>query len=154
MQDTPFEVYERQIRQELHNMFGPWGFNPANDILAITINRWGHGYNFFHAVITSYSIHYTKLYEGGRLVPQPALGGLELERDDRGPTATFQRVRPITLVAQEMLNRSQEKRAKAAARRVSVPDVVFLDEHGEERLRQIASLVVGGGPAPDVGVVV
>ncbi len=49
MQDTPFEVYERQIRQELHNMFGPWGFDPANDILAVTLNRWGHGYNFFHA---------------------------------------------------------------------------------------------------------
>jgi len=48
MQDTPFEVYEKQIRQELQKLFGPWGFEAAKDILAITINRWGHGYNFFH----------------------------------------------------------------------------------------------------------
>jgi len=49
MQDTTFAVYEKQIRQELHKLFGPWGFEAAKDILAITINRWGHGYNFFHA---------------------------------------------------------------------------------------------------------
>jgi spermidine dehydrogenase len=28
-------------------MFGPWGFDARQDILAITINRWGHAYNFF-----------------------------------------------------------------------------------------------------------
>lgn len=47
MQETPFEAYEREIRQEMYHLFGPWGFKPASDILAITINRWGHGYNFF-----------------------------------------------------------------------------------------------------------
>jgi spermidine dehydrogenase len=47
MENTPFEVYERQIREELYYLFGSWGFDPANDIVAITINRWGHGYNFF-----------------------------------------------------------------------------------------------------------
>ena len=28
-------------------MLGPWGFNPAEDIKAITVNRWGHGYIVF-----------------------------------------------------------------------------------------------------------
>jgi spermidine dehydrogenase len=48
MENKPFEEYEREIRTELQHMFGSHGFNAAEDILAITVNRWGHGYNFFH----------------------------------------------------------------------------------------------------------
>ncbi len=47
LEHKPFEEFEREIRTELNLMFGPWGFNAADDILAITVNRWGHGYNFF-----------------------------------------------------------------------------------------------------------
>ena len=47
LENKPFEEFEREIRTELNLMFGPWGFNAADDILAITVNRWGHGYNFF-----------------------------------------------------------------------------------------------------------
>ena len=47
MENKPFEEYEREIRAELQHMFGSHGFNAADDILAITVNRWGHGYNFF-----------------------------------------------------------------------------------------------------------
>ena len=47
MENKPFEEYEREIRTELQHMFGKHGFNAAEDILAITVNRWGHGYNFF-----------------------------------------------------------------------------------------------------------
>lgn len=47
LENKPFEEFEREIRTELNFMFGPWGFNAADDILAITVNRWGHGYNFF-----------------------------------------------------------------------------------------------------------
>jgi spermidine dehydrogenase len=41
---TPFEVFEREIRGQLGRMLGPGGFDPANDITAITVNRWPHGY--------------------------------------------------------------------------------------------------------------
>jgi spermidine dehydrogenase len=41
---TPFEVYERNIRDQLGRMLGSGGFDPAGDITAITVNRWPHGY--------------------------------------------------------------------------------------------------------------
>ena len=47
MERKSFEDYEREIRSELNHALGPWGFDAAKDILAITVNRWGHGYNFF-----------------------------------------------------------------------------------------------------------
>jgi spermidine dehydrogenase len=47
IQNKPFPAYEREIRTELNLMFGPWGFDASRDIMAITINRWGHAYNFF-----------------------------------------------------------------------------------------------------------
>ena len=41
---TPFETFERKIRDQLGRMFGPSGLDPAADITAITVNRWPHGY--------------------------------------------------------------------------------------------------------------
>jgi spermidine dehydrogenase len=41
---TPFEVFERNIRDQLGRMFASAGFDPATDITAITVNRWPHGY--------------------------------------------------------------------------------------------------------------
>jgi spermidine dehydrogenase len=44
--DTPFEVFERKIRDQLARMLGPGGFDPARDIDGITIGRWAHGYAY------------------------------------------------------------------------------------------------------------
>ena len=41
---TPFETFERNIRDQLGRMLGAGGFDPAADITAITVNRWPHGY--------------------------------------------------------------------------------------------------------------
>ncbi len=41
---TDFETIEREIRTQLAGMLGPGGFDPANGIEAITVNRWPHGY--------------------------------------------------------------------------------------------------------------
>ena len=41
---TPFEVFERNIREQLARTLGGGGFDPAADIAAITVNRWPHGY--------------------------------------------------------------------------------------------------------------
>ena len=43
---TPFETYERNIREQLARMLGPGGFDPARDIMEITVNRWPHGYAY------------------------------------------------------------------------------------------------------------
>ena len=41
-----FEDFELKIRQQLSRMLGPGGFDPAEDIAAITVNRWPHGYAY------------------------------------------------------------------------------------------------------------
>ena len=43
---TTFETFERETRSQLARALGPGGFDPARDILAITVNRWPHGYSF------------------------------------------------------------------------------------------------------------
>ena len=39
-----FEDYEREVRSVLNSLLGRGGFDAARDILAITVNRWPHGY--------------------------------------------------------------------------------------------------------------
>ncbi len=41
---TPFETFERNIRDQLGRMLADGGFDPARDITGITVNRWPHGY--------------------------------------------------------------------------------------------------------------
>lgn len=43
---TPFGTFERKIREQLGRMLSPGGFDPARDVLAITVNRWPHGYTY------------------------------------------------------------------------------------------------------------
>ncbi len=43
---TTFETMERNIREQMARVVGPGGFDPANDITAITVNRWPHGYAY------------------------------------------------------------------------------------------------------------
>jgi spermidine dehydrogenase len=43
---TSFETFERRIREQLTRVLGPGGFKAADDILAITVNRWPHGYAY------------------------------------------------------------------------------------------------------------
>jgi spermidine dehydrogenase len=45
---TPYEVFERNIREQLGRTLGAGGFDPARDITAITVNRWPHGYTPEH----------------------------------------------------------------------------------------------------------
>lgn len=43
---TPFETFERNIRDEMARALSSGGFDPASDIAAITVNRWPHGYAY------------------------------------------------------------------------------------------------------------
>jgi spermidine dehydrogenase len=43
---TSFQIFERNIREQLARSLGPGGFDPAKDIAAITVNRWPHGYAY------------------------------------------------------------------------------------------------------------
>ncbi len=41
---TSLERYQHEVRTQLARMLGPGGFDADRDILAMTINRWPHGY--------------------------------------------------------------------------------------------------------------
>jgi spermidine dehydrogenase len=41
-----FADYEAAIRTDLGRMLGPGGFDAGRDILAVTVNRWSHGYSW------------------------------------------------------------------------------------------------------------
>ena len=41
-----FADFEARIRDDLDRMLGPGGFNSGRDIVAITVNRWPHGYSY------------------------------------------------------------------------------------------------------------
>ncbi|MBW2579337.1 MAG: hypothetical protein JRE38_14935, partial [Deltaproteobacteria bacterium] len=41
-----FTDYEREVREHLAGMLAGGGFDPARDILALTVNRWPHGYTY------------------------------------------------------------------------------------------------------------
>jgi spermidine dehydrogenase len=43
---TPYEVFERNIREQLDRMLGGGEFRSSRDIQAITVNRWPHGYAY------------------------------------------------------------------------------------------------------------
>ncbi len=43
---TKFETFERNVRDQLGRILSAGGFDPARDILAITVNRWPHGYAY------------------------------------------------------------------------------------------------------------
>ena len=44
--ELSFEDFEREVRTVLDELLGPAGFDVAEDILAITVNRWPHGYAY------------------------------------------------------------------------------------------------------------
>jgi spermidine dehydrogenase len=41
---TSYLEFERQIREQLSDMFGTAGFDARRDIAGIVLNRWGHAY--------------------------------------------------------------------------------------------------------------
>jgi spermidine dehydrogenase len=55
----PFERFEQAIRSQAAAALGAGGFDPARDFLAITVNRWGHGY----------ALPYNTLFEDPNGVP-------------------------------------------------------------------------------------
>jgi spermidine dehydrogenase len=82
---TTFETMERNIRQQLARTLGPGGFDPVRDILAITVNRWPHGYAY------EYSSLWDKfVLEGGETPCEKArkpFGRIAIANSDAGARA-------------------------------------------------------------------
>jgi spermidine dehydrogenase len=83
--NTTFETMERKIRQQLARTLGAGGFDPARDILAITVNRWPHGYAY------EYSSLWDKfVLEGGETPCERArktFGRIAIANSDAGAAA-------------------------------------------------------------------
>lgn len=81
---TSFEDFERKTRDQLARILGPGGFDPAEDIQAITINRWPHGYGY----------EYNPLFdpawpeaERPNVLGRKKLGRIAIANTDSGATA-------------------------------------------------------------------
>lgn len=75
-----YAEYERRIREQLTRLFGAAGFNHANDIRGIVLNRWGHAYvvatpGFYFDTPSGQSPRNTVMERYGRV----AIGHSELE---------------------------------------------------------------------------
>jgi len=46
LMQTSYETFERKVREQLSRVLGQGGFDAARDIVAITVNRWSHGYAY------------------------------------------------------------------------------------------------------------
>ncbi|WP_446743603.1 NAD(P)-binding protein [Silvibacterium acidisoli] len=44
MMTTPFNAYEKQLRDQFSEMFSGYGFDAHRDLAGIILNRWGHAY--------------------------------------------------------------------------------------------------------------
>ncbi len=82
---TSYETLERNTREQLGRILGPGGFDPARDIVAITANRWPHGYAY------EYSSLWDKfVLEGGEKpceVARKPFGRIAIANSDAGAYA-------------------------------------------------------------------
>ena len=81
---TSFATFEHHIRDQLGRMFGAGGLDPEKDILAITVNRWPHGYAY------SYSTLFDPEWPEGRaphIVGRQRFGRVAIANADSGAEA-------------------------------------------------------------------
>ena len=81
---TPFEKIEAEIRSQLTRMLGPGGFDAKHDILAITVNRWPHGYAYTYDTLAD-----PELPEAQRphVLGRRAFGRIAIANADSGAAA-------------------------------------------------------------------
>ncbi|MCC3860177.1 NAD(P)/FAD-dependent oxidoreductase [Emcibacteraceae bacterium Y4] len=81
--NTPFETFERNIREQLQRMLGDGGFDAARDIAAITVNRWPHGNAYAYDTITE-PYHWAMFATDDRpcVIARKQLGRLSVANSD------------------------------------------------------------------------
>ncbi len=81
---TSFEQIELQTREQLARMLGPGGFDPSSDILAITANRWPHGYAYTYDSISDPPM---PEHERPHVIGRQAFGLVTIANSDAGAAA-------------------------------------------------------------------
>ena len=81
---TSFQTFERNIRDQLTRILGNGGFDAANDIEAITVNRWPHGYAY------EYNSLYDPVWPAGQApheIGRKPFGNIHIANSDAGAFA-------------------------------------------------------------------
>jgi spermidine dehydrogenase len=81
---TPFELFERKIRDQLSRMLAAGEFDAERDIEAITVNRWPHGYGY------EYNPLFDPKWSAGQaphIVGRKRFGRIAIANSDSGATA-------------------------------------------------------------------
>ena len=82
---TPFEVFERKIRDQLGRSLAGGGFDPARDILGIAVNRWPHGYAYeFNPLYDPFDIPDS---QQANVVGRQRFGRIAIANSDAGAAA-------------------------------------------------------------------
>ena len=82
---TPFEHIERETRKQLAGALGEGGFDPAADIVGITVNRWAHGYARSRNPMYDDMSAAVPAHEAGR----QTLGNIAIANSDAAASATL-----------------------------------------------------------------
>jgi spermidine dehydrogenase len=81
---TSFNIFEKNIRDQLARILGSAGFDPAGDIEAITVNRWPHGYAY------EYNSLYDPVWPVGQApneIGRKPFGNIHIANSDAGAFA-------------------------------------------------------------------
>jgi spermidine dehydrogenase len=79
-----FEDHEFKIRDQLGRMLGPGGFDPAEDIVGITVNRWPYGYAYTYDTLGDPNV---PLEERPHVLGRKRFGLVSIANSDAGAAA-------------------------------------------------------------------
>jgi spermidine dehydrogenase len=100
---TTFEQFERQIRRQLGRMLASGGFSPAEDIAAITVNRWPYGYAYTYDTLADPDV---PVEERPHIIGRQRFGLVSIANSDAGAAAfTNQAIDEANRAVQELLVR-------------------------------------------------
>ncbi len=80
----PFARFEEEIIRHLNGMLGPAGFEASQDIAAITVNRWSHGYAYGGSALYDPEIEPDS---GPHIVGRQRAGNITIANSDAGARA-------------------------------------------------------------------
>ena len=82
---TSFETFERKIRDQLARCLAGGGFDPARDIVAITVNRWPHGYAYtYNSLFEPMEWVYTNSENRPNVIARQPYGLISIANSDAG----------------------------------------------------------------------
>jgi spermidine dehydrogenase len=82
-----FEELELDIREQLAGIFASTSFNVREDVLGITVNRWGHGYSY------GYNSLFDPHFEEGKApheIARKRFGNITIANSDSGAAAALE----------------------------------------------------------------